>query len=168
MDNVPPGRVLVVANHSGQIPLDGLLIGASLFLDAKQPRLIRTRKPWARTSPPRQTRQRRLLDGSESCAPAHAGTPRALSSVGAMQEPIIQGDATRETQLRKAILAHLRRHPMAADTAEGIVACWLPPTGFEDAPDYIQAVLADMVALRSLNVRHLPDGVMLYSRGAAV
>ena len=53
---------------------------------------------------------------------------------------------------------------MAADTADGILACWLPSTGFEDAPDCIEAVLAHMVAQRLLTVRHLPDGVMLYSR----
>jgi len=55
---------------------------------------------------------------------------------------------------------------MAADTADGILACWLPSRGFEDAPDRIEAVLAQMVAQRLLTVRHLPDGVMLYSRGA--
>src|SRR4051794_34985209 len=28
VDRVPPGRVLLVSNHSGQIPLDGMMIGA--------------------------------------------------------------------------------------------------------------------------------------------
>jgi 1-acyl-sn-glycerol-3-phosphate acyltransferase len=40
--NVPQGRVLLVANHSGQIPIDGLLIGASLVLDADPPRFPRS------------------------------------------------------------------------------------------------------------------------------
>jgi 1-acyl-sn-glycerol-3-phosphate acyltransferase len=41
-EHVPAGRVLLVANHSGQLPIDGLLIGASMFLDADPPRLIRS------------------------------------------------------------------------------------------------------------------------------
>ncbi len=42
LDRVPSGRLLVVANHSGQLPLDGVLIGAALLLDANPPRLPRS------------------------------------------------------------------------------------------------------------------------------
>jgi 1-acyl-sn-glycerol-3-phosphate acyltransferase len=42
IDRVPEGRLLVIANHSGQIPLDGLLIGTSLMLDAEPPRFPRS------------------------------------------------------------------------------------------------------------------------------
>jgi 1-acyl-sn-glycerol-3-phosphate acyltransferase len=49
---VPHGRVLLVSNHSGQIPLDGMLIGASMFLDAEPPRLIRSMvEKWTQTLP---------------------------------------------------------------------------------------------------------------------
>lgn len=41
-ENIPEGRVLVVANHSGQIPIDGVLIGASMMLDAEPPRFPRS------------------------------------------------------------------------------------------------------------------------------
>ena len=41
-EGIPEGRVLVVANHSGQIPIDGLLIGAALMLDAEPPRFPRS------------------------------------------------------------------------------------------------------------------------------
>lgn len=41
-EKVPDGRVLVIANHSGQIPIDGVLIGASLMLDAEPPRFPRS------------------------------------------------------------------------------------------------------------------------------
>ena len=41
IDNVPDGRVIVVANHSGQIPIDAAILGCALFFDAQQPRLIR-------------------------------------------------------------------------------------------------------------------------------
>ncbi len=52
VDRVPSGRVLLVANHSGQIPLDGLLIGASMFLDAAPPRIVRSMvERWSQTLP---------------------------------------------------------------------------------------------------------------------
>jgi 1-acyl-sn-glycerol-3-phosphate acyltransferase len=43
IENVPPaGRVLLVSNHSGQLPFDGVVIGMALFLDADPPRVIRS------------------------------------------------------------------------------------------------------------------------------
>jgi len=42
IENVPAaGRVILVANHSGQLPFDGLVIASSCFLEPKQPRLVR-------------------------------------------------------------------------------------------------------------------------------
>lgn len=41
IENVPEGRVLLVGNHSGQIPLDGVAIVLSLFLDSERPRFSR-------------------------------------------------------------------------------------------------------------------------------
>jgi len=41
--NVPAGgRVLLIANHSGQLPFDGLVIATSLLLDADPPRMVRS------------------------------------------------------------------------------------------------------------------------------
>ncbi|GAB5541703.1 MAG: hypothetical protein SangKO_014630 [Sandaracinaceae bacterium] len=42
VEHVPEGRVLIIANHSGQIPMDGLIIGTSLMLDAEPPRFPRS------------------------------------------------------------------------------------------------------------------------------
>jgi 1-acyl-sn-glycerol-3-phosphate acyltransferase len=42
IENVPSGRALVIGNHSGQLPLDGLAIGAALMLDAEPPRFARS------------------------------------------------------------------------------------------------------------------------------
>lgn len=42
VDQVPEGRVLIVANHSGQVPIDGAMIGASLMLDRDPPRFPRS------------------------------------------------------------------------------------------------------------------------------
>lgn len=41
--NIPAhGRVLFIANHSGQLPFDGVAIGCAAFLDAAKPRLVRS------------------------------------------------------------------------------------------------------------------------------
>lgn len=43
VEHIPAaGRVLFVANHSGQLPFDGLVIGAACFLEPPQPRLVRS------------------------------------------------------------------------------------------------------------------------------
>lgn len=42
IEHLPPGRVLIVANHSGQLPFDGLVIAIASLLHAKPPRLLRT------------------------------------------------------------------------------------------------------------------------------
>lgn len=53
IENVPEdGRVLLIANHSGQIPIDGFMIGTSLVLDADPPRVIRSMvERWTATLP---------------------------------------------------------------------------------------------------------------------
>jgi 1-acyl-sn-glycerol-3-phosphate acyltransferase len=52
VENVPSGRILLVANHSGQVPLDGAMIGAALFMDAEPPRIVRAMvEKWAVSLP---------------------------------------------------------------------------------------------------------------------
>jgi 1-acyl-sn-glycerol-3-phosphate acyltransferase len=41
IENVPQGRVLVVANHAGQLPFDGTMLGLALLLEADPPRIAR-------------------------------------------------------------------------------------------------------------------------------
>lgn len=41
IENVPDGRALLIANHSGQIPLDGMMIAASQILDRAEPKMTR-------------------------------------------------------------------------------------------------------------------------------
>ena len=41
IENIPEGRVLLIANHSGQIPFDGAMIATALLLDHRPPRLVR-------------------------------------------------------------------------------------------------------------------------------
>ena len=42
IEKVPGGRVLLIANHSGQLPFDGAMIGVSMITEARPPRAIRS------------------------------------------------------------------------------------------------------------------------------
>lgn len=41
IEHVPAGRVLVIANHAGQLPFDGMMLSTALLLEAEPPRLAR-------------------------------------------------------------------------------------------------------------------------------
>ena len=51
--NVPGnGRLLVISNHSGQIPMDGMMVNTAFILEPKQPRLLRgMAEKWAADLP---------------------------------------------------------------------------------------------------------------------
>lgn len=50
--HVPKGRMLLIANHSGQVPIDGAMIGAALFMDVEPPRFMRAMvEKWSQTLP---------------------------------------------------------------------------------------------------------------------
>ena len=52
IERVPEGRVLLIANHSGQIPIDAALIGTAMFMDAEPPRFTRAMvEKWTQTLP---------------------------------------------------------------------------------------------------------------------
>jgi len=52
IENVPTGRVLLIANHSGQVPIDAALLGAAMFMDAEPPRIVRAMvEKWAVSLP---------------------------------------------------------------------------------------------------------------------
>jgi hypothetical protein len=71
--------------------------------------------------------------------------------------------ASRKKALCKAIQRYLVRHPFAADTAQGIVASWLPARGFESAAEHIADALEELVAEEWLRPYPLPDGNVLYA-----
>lgn len=41
IDRVPDRRIIVVANHGGQVPIDGMLLATAFMLDHQPPRLVR-------------------------------------------------------------------------------------------------------------------------------
>lgn len=52
LENVPEGGALLVSNHSGQIPIDAVMIATGLLLDAPEPRLVRSMfDRWASSLP---------------------------------------------------------------------------------------------------------------------
>jgi 1-acyl-sn-glycerol-3-phosphate acyltransferase len=53
VDRVPEGRVLLIANHAGQLPFDGAMLSTAMLLEAEPPRICRSmgeyfipRLPW--------------------------------------------------------------------------------------------------------------------------
>ena len=75
--------------------------------------------------------------------------------------------AESKTRIRAAIIDHLKRYPFAGDTAEGVVACWMPPERRE--PLHLVEEIADaMVATGELQAQQLPDGRILYKRGRRI
>lgn len=52
LTDMPRGRVLFVSNHSGQIPLDGMMVGSALLFEANPPRAVRSMvERWVPTLP---------------------------------------------------------------------------------------------------------------------
>ena len=52
LENIPEGRALFIGNHGGQIPLDAMMVGLSLFIDAEPPRAVRSMvERWVPTVP---------------------------------------------------------------------------------------------------------------------
>jgi 1-acyl-sn-glycerol-3-phosphate acyltransferase len=41
IERLPPGRVLLIANHAGQLPFDAMMLGVATLLDAEPPRIAR-------------------------------------------------------------------------------------------------------------------------------
>lgn len=52
ISNVPEGGVLLIANHGGQLPVDGMMIATAMMLDAEPPRIVRAMvERWVPTLP---------------------------------------------------------------------------------------------------------------------
>lgn len=72
MENLPEGRLMLIANHGCQIPLDAVLIAGSMILDAPSPRVIRAMVDrWVPTLPFISsffTRMGQVVGAPENCA----------------------------------------------------------------------------------------------------
>jgi 1-acyl-sn-glycerol-3-phosphate acyltransferase len=71
IDRVPAGRVLLIANHAGQLPFDAAMLGAAMFLEGDPPRIVRgmgeywiPRIPWLNVL---ATRAGQMVGTPENC-----------------------------------------------------------------------------------------------------
>jgi len=69
---IPKGRVLLIANHAGQLPFDGAMLGVAVLLEAEPPRICRSmgeyflpRLPWAGVG---MARMGAMVGTPENCA----------------------------------------------------------------------------------------------------
>ncbi|MCU0690008.1 MAG: acyltransferase family protein [Polyangiaceae bacterium] len=52
IEHVPSGRVLLIANHSGQVPIDAAIIASTMFYNGDPPRAVRSMvEKWSQTLP---------------------------------------------------------------------------------------------------------------------
>jgi hypothetical protein len=75
--------------------------------------------------------------------------------------------AEARARIRAAIVVHLKRYPLAGDTTEGMIACWMP-LGRGEALRFVEEVVDSMVASGELVAQQLPDGRILYKRGPSI
>lgn len=73
-------------------------------------------------------------------------------------------DRSRAQAIADAILAHLRQHPLAADSAEGVARWWLQPPLHGASLDEVERVLEALVARGVLRRVQLGGGGALYSQ----
>jgi 1-acyl-sn-glycerol-3-phosphate acyltransferase len=71
IDQVPTGRVLLIANHAGQLPFDAAMLGSAMLLEAEPPRIARgmgeywiPRIPWFNVA---ATRAGQMVGTPENC-----------------------------------------------------------------------------------------------------
>ena len=63
-----------------------------------------------------------------------------------------------------AIVDHLRRHPLAADSVEGVARWWLGPAHAIVTTAQVERALNALVALQEMRRLRLMDGTILYSQ----
>ncbi len=52
VEKVPKGRVILAANHSGQIPVDGMILATAMMVEPEEPRMVRSMvEKWVPTLP---------------------------------------------------------------------------------------------------------------------
>ena len=63
-----------------------------------------------------------------------------------------------------AILDHLKSHPLAADSADGVARWWLGPAHSNVTVEQVERALNLLVSRRALRRLRLTDGTVLYSQ----
>src|ERR1700694_4372790 len=73
IEQVPAGKVMLIANHSGQLPFDALMLGMAMLSEAEPPRVARAMvEKWAVSLPfiaPIYARTGQVVGTPENCRP---------------------------------------------------------------------------------------------------
>ena len=80
IENVPTNRVLLIANHSGQLPFDGMMIATSLILE---PTLLEWFVPWSKNG----CRRFRSFPRSSLAAVRSPGSPKTADDCWRQMRP---------------------------------------------------------------------------------
>lgn len=83
---------------------------------------------------------------------------------GSRNVEVNNGESEDVEAIRRGIVRHLRHHPLARDTVEGIRAWWLAPAGVIAMEIVVEAVVERMARDGELQCLQLPDGQRLYGR----
>ena len=76
-------------------------------------------------------------------------------------------DVEARARIRAAIVLHLQQYPLAGDTTEGMIACWMPAE-IASARHVVEEVVEAMVRAGELLAQPLPDYRVLYKRGPRI
>ncbi len=90
-----------------------------------------------------------------------------VPSTTAEEACLISDDGDLIAVAMEEILAYLRAHPSAADTVDGIARWWLGAGAKSAATEDVQEALNRLAETGLIDVRHLPDGVLIYGLSAA-
>jgi hypothetical protein len=73
-------------------------------------------------------------------------------------------DAAQVNAVAREIERYLDAHPDAADTIDGVMQWWLPPTSAAVPRASVERALAALVAKGAVGSRTLVDGTVIYGR----
>jgi 1-acyl-sn-glycerol-3-phosphate acyltransferase len=147
---VPPGRVLLIPNHSGQLPFDGAMIGIALLTEARPARVIRGMvDQWVATLPYVSTTYARIgqiVGTPENCRRLLERDEAILAFPEGMKA--IVKPFSQRYQLQRFGLGFMR---LALETGTPIV-----PVGVIGAEEQAPALVDLKVVARALGLPSLP------------
>jgi Fe2+ or Zn2+ uptake regulation protein len=77
---------------------------------------------------------------------------------------MVAAPSNTQAAVEQAILEYLKRHPHAADSAEGVAQWWLGKQGATVSAQEVEQALDGLAALGRLRRVRLADGTALYSK----
>jgi hypothetical protein len=85
-----------------------------------------------------------------------------------LESAVLDEAEARTLRAMQAITAYIARHPLAADSEQGIAQWWLPAMGVDVPPASVHAALDRLVMQQVLARSMVADGSAIYRAAAAV